>query len=195
MSPVIRIVEAVAGFAAATMVFMASSVFSASTQVHSPERWIREFFETRRPGTAMREVTIGNQHEVEICFDQCDIFRWRKLSQNDNSFKEKAWEFVFLFEHAKGVGVDYAGFREASRATFAELIRRNNSYCKKQTSDDSDPPYSCNWHQWSAALQIQVGEATYDEGLRCIAWKTGRTLKAQRQRCLKVLDNPWNSQK
>jgi hypothetical protein len=194
MSAMMRLLKFVAGLATATIGFAASPVFSASAHVPSPEGWIREFFETQHPGTAMRVVTIGNQHEVEICFDQCDIFQRSKLARDDNFSKGKFWEFVFLFEHAKGVGADYEGFREASRAAVADLARRNSVFCRDQTGDDSTP-YSCNWHQWAAALRIRIGQATYDEGLRCIAWKAGRALTTQRQRCTKAIESPWNSRR
>ena len=191
MSPIVRLVKVVVGIATATICLTASAVFSAPAHGRSPEGWIREFFETQRPGTAMRIVTMGNLNEVEICFDQCDIFQRGKLSQNKKFSEGKFWEFVFLFEHAKGVGVDYAGFREASHAAVADLVHRNSAYCQVQTGNNSNAPYSCNWQQWAAVLHIRIGEATYDEGLRCIVWKAGRALTAQRQRCTKAFESPW----
>lgn len=146
-----------------TALLAANDVSSSRADIQSEsERAIRKQFGSGRLGTGLQLSQQGETTSLELCFDRCDVFRWR-----GSPHAPEIWDFVLAYEHKRGVGSIDDPFIAATQKIANAAAKRMRSHCKA-SSDQSD--LDCDWAALAKSKGIRVGLSNYDEGQRCFVW-------------------------
>jgi hypothetical protein len=161
------------------------SLSSADIQSES-ERVIRGHFAGGRVGTALQLTEQEGVTTLEICFDQCDIYRWRGSPD-----KPAAWDFILAYEYKRGAISEDEQFLAAARKAATAAAKRMVPHCEL---NPEQAEFDCTWVKLASSRGIRVGASTYDEGQRCFAWvnlSTGST--PDKWSCGPIRRSPWKN--
>jgi len=147
---------------------------------------LRSEFDSSKPGRALLVQQKGTLASAELCLDRCDYFEW-KGSAHD----VEAWDFMVLFEYQAGSAASTEAFKEAVAPSIPNIVARAEPYCSR--GSDSRTDFKCAWARFAARKSMKVGIATYDEGLRCFAWRDLRTMNwPKKSKCVPITRTPWS---
>lgn len=155
-----------------------------ANEASDSESLVRAEFSTGKPGTGLLMSSKAGISLAEVCFDSCDTFQWK-----GDIKRPQAWDFIALFEYKIGVASASDVYRNNGRRLSAAL-QRASQFCAPKASNP--PDFECDWPNYSKALAMRVGVASYDEGLRCAGWRDGASMAfPKKTRCGPIRRSPW----
>lgn len=152
------------------LVAVAVSGSALASDVADSEKLIRSEFDRPNSGRWIRWMAEKKVLRVEVCFDGCDYFEWKRKPENS-----LVWDFIALYEYEVGLGSDIESFKTNASEVVPRIVERARAFCRQ--SGKSQPSVDCKWAEFANSQGLRVGVVIRDEGMRCFAWKDLRSMR------------------